>query len=315
MINRKKKQSFFMILVLCLLMLPFFSMNRTYAAENTASDKTVSYQHIYDEAELLSTKEYSKLEELCKNYSDESGVTLMILTHNNKKAPDGEIYIETFVDELANKDVVVLLVDMYNRDVLIHGYGIAEIYIHSKRGDAILEEIIPFLKDDNYAKAFELFLEQSVAYLKDDSELNYDNNYIYNNPNGTRNPGSTTTNDYVSYPGYQGYDVGYSYQNNKTKDILKNPFVQLIISLLTGGIVVGIMAYRSGGTMTAGAHNYMDQKNSRLLGRRDDYLHTRVTKVRKPTQNNNSGGGFNAGGFKGGISSGGRSHSSSRGKF
>jgi uncharacterized protein len=75
------------------------------------------------------------------------------------------------------------------------------------------------------------------------------------------------------------------------------------------------MAFNSGGRMTAGSSNYMEQNNSGLIGRRDDYIRTQVTRVRKPQNNNSGGGGFNAGGFRGGMSGGGRSHSSGGGKF
>lgn len=67
--------------------------------------------------------------------------------------------------------------------------------------------------------------------------------------------------------------------------------------------------------MTAGSANYIEQNNSGLIGRRDDYVRTQVTRVRKPQNNSNNGGGFNAGGFRGGVSGGGRSHSSGGGKF
>jgi uncharacterized protein len=97
--------------------------------------------------------------------------------------------------------------------------------------------------------------------------------------------------------------------------VIGSLWFQLLVSLTIGGIVVGVMAFNSGGRMTTVSNTYMDQNHSGLIGRRDDYLRTTVTKVRKPTNNNQGNGGFNAGGFRGGTSSGGHSHSSSRGKF
>ncbi len=88
-----------------------------------------------------------------------------------------------------------------------------------------------------------------------------------------------------------------------------NPLVQLAAALLIGGIAVAIMAHNAGGKMTTGAATYMDQNHSGLIGRRDDYIRTQITRVRKPQNNSGSGG------HGGGVSSGGLSHTTSRGKF
>ena len=316
----------FPILMLINILIFFFVMNPSivHASETETKANIVEtnkeiYQHIYDEANLLSTAEYDKLEEMCINYSEDAGITIIILTHNNSKAVDGERYIEDFVDKMQYDDGVVLLVDMHNRDVVLEGYGLAEIYIHSKRGDIIIDEIVPHLTKENYVTAFELFVKRSAAFMKDDSELNFDHNYDYNTSEGNTNQSNNITrnqgnDNYNSYP-YPGNNVRYSNSANNTNDFFTNIWFQLILSLSIGGITVAIMAYNAGGKMTAGGNNYIDMQNSGLVGRRDDYLRTRITRVRKPTQNNSGGGGFNAGGFRGGVSSGGRSHSTSRGKF
>jgi uncharacterized protein len=276
-----------------------------YAA---ASEATDIIQHIYDDAELLSVSEVSDLEELCASYGDEAGIEIMILTHNDSGAPYAEDYIEDFEDELPVGDRVYLLVDMYNRVVFMEGYGEAETYIHSKRIDAIIEEITPDLQDGNYYDAFVTYIERSAAYMKDDSELNYDHDYTADTPQSS-NPNA---------PNYDKTWPSDNYsRNNQAADILSNIFVQLFVAVVIGIVAVAIMAYNSGGKMTVGGNSYIDQSHSGLIGRRDDYICTTVTRVRKP-QNNNTGhgsGGFNAGGFRGGVSGGGRSHSSGGGKF
>lgn len=276
-----------------------------------ASEIEETNPHIYDKAELLSTEELSDLEDMCIEYGAEAGIEIIILTHEDAKAPDGEYYIEDFYDRTLPGDSVILLVDLYNRDVIIHGYGTAETYIHSKRGDVIISEISPYLTEEIYYTAFEKFVKSSASYMKDDTELNYDHNYNYNY-DGT--PQGNNSSGYYS----DGYNNDNYSSYNNADELLANPGVQLVISLVIGAVVVGIMAHNSGGKMTAGSNTYFDPNNSGLIGRRDQYLRTRVTKVKKPTQNNNQGGkggGLNSGGFRGGVSSGGHSHSSSRGKF
>lgn len=100
-------------------------------------------------------------------------------------------------------------------------------------------------------------------------------------------------------------DQSADYMKHKPVNLIENIWLQLLVSLIIGGSVVGIMAYNSGGRMTAGGNTYMDPNHSGLIGRRDDYLHTQVTRIRKP-KNNGSGGG---------ISPGGRSHSTGSTRF
>jgi uncharacterized protein len=86
-----------------------------------------------------------------------------------------------------------------------------------------------------------------------------------------------------------------------------NSLFHIAVALLIGGITVSTMAFNAGGKMTVNGNNYIDVGNSGLIGRRDDYIRTQVTRIRKP-QNNGGGGG-------GGISAGGLSHSSGSAKF
>ena len=254
--------------------------------DSASLESSKSYPHIYDEAGLLSTLEYEELEKMCTEYGEEAGIEIFILTHKNPHALDADTYIEEFEAQLEAGDRVLLLVDMYHREVVIHGYGLAQTYIHSKRIDLILEEVGPNLTNEEYVKAFKTYIKMSANYMKDDSQINTDHNYVY--------------------PEYQ----------NSSKDLFTNVWFQLIVSLILGAVVVGIMAYHSSGKMTAGSANYLDPKNSGLIGRRDYYLRTHVTRVRKPKENHNHHrGGSNSGGFRGGVSSAGRSHSSGSRKF
>ncbi len=95
-----------------------------------------------------------------------------------------------------------------------------------------------------------------------------------------------------------------------TPPIYENVWLHLGIAVLIGIITVSIMAYNAGGKMTVGGGTYLDPNHSGLIGRRDDYIRTHVTRVRKP-QNNGGGGG----GGRGGVSAGGHSHSSGGGRF
>ncbi|WAA08864.1 TPM domain-containing protein [Fervidibacillus albus] len=97
------------------------------------------------------------------------------------------------------------------------------------------------------------------------------------------------------------------YLDSEPANIFLQWWFQLIISGILGGLVVGGLFYRSGGRSTVHSGTYMDPKTSRVLARKDEYLRTTVTKVRKPKNNQSNGGG--------GVTRGGHSHSGSRGGF
>ena len=109
---------------------------------HAAAAESGQIQHIYDNAGLLSTSELNDLEEMCTKYSKADQAEFIILTNNDSKASDGEVYIENFYDKTPPGDsAVVLLVDMYNRDVVVEAYGSLQSKINSERADAIAEKM------------------------------------------------------------------------------------------------------------------------------------------------------------------------------
>lgn len=276
------KKSFCMIALFCLLLVMVFS--RTVYV--SASETKESYPLVYDKAGLLSTSEAEDLETLCRERGKEVGIDIMILTHDDPDAVDAKTYIEDFYDSLPEPtDRVILLIDMANRVSFIEGYGLAKTYIHNDRIDEIIQEIRTPLSDQDYYKAFEKYIELSADYMTDDSV-----NAVSN------------------------YETHADYSSNSVDRLLRTWWFQLLVSLVLGGIIVGIMAYNSSGRMTAGSSTYLDTDHSGLIGRRDQYIRTELTRVRKP-ENNSSNGGMSGGGFDGGVSSGGNSHSSGGGSF
>lgn len=263
-------------------------------------------RRVYDEAGLLTDKEITGLELLSEEYGENAGIEIFILTHNDPNSTYPERYIEDFEDQLPVGDRVYFLYDVSRGEIFMEGYGLAETYIHSKRIDKIFDNVVDDLKNGYYYDTFETYIVMSADYMADESELNYDHDYYYDSPPADFDP----DNEYS----YDEYDYDKYYDDEaKGENILLNVWFQLFISLLIGGVVVGLLAYNSSGRMTAGSRDYLDRSKSGLIGRRDHYIRSTVTRVRKPTQNTSSGGsrgGFNAGGFRGGRSGGGRSHSS-----
>ncbi len=106
---------------------------------------------------------------------------------------------------------------------------------------------------------------------------------------------------------YMGYEPHVNPEN-----ILFKLWFQLTVSIGLGVVVVGTMAYNSGGRVTVNARTYQDSSASRVLNRRDQYVRTTTTRRKIPK---NNGGGGSGGGGGGGFTGGGSSYSGSRGKF
>ncbi len=306
MIQRKQKAFFTFLLTFAVALALLFPGSQAYATDSNNETTTEPInQHVYDKAELLSTSEIEELEQMCIDKGKEAGVEIILLTDSDPDEADPDTYIENFEDQLPVANRVYTYIDMSNRKVWMEGYGTAEQYMNSDRITEITDAMVPYLKNQNYYDAFTLSIDRTVEFMHTEPEVNNggdDGNNGYNDP-GYNDPDTNYNNNGSGY---------IDNSSNSGGQILTKAWVQLLIALVIGGVVVGVMAYNAGGRMTTGGNTYMDPNHSGLIGRRDDYLHTQVTRVRKP-QNNNTGS--HGGGGGGGISAGGRSHSSGGSSF
>ncbi|REK74252.1 TPM domain-containing protein [Paenibacillus paeoniae] len=104
---------------------------------------------------------------------------------------------------------------------------------------------------------------------------------------------------------YMGFKPGVNPDN-----IVFNGWFQLSVAFFIAFFVVWGMRANAGGRVTVNAGTYANAGTSGIVNKHDIYLRTTVTKKPIPKPTNTSGGG---GG--GGRTSGGHSHSGSRGKF
>jgi uncharacterized protein len=264
-------------LICMILSLTIFNFIANINVEFAEGGGSVKDKRVYDDAGILTDDEIKELEANIKKNEEASGIEIYILIHDNNKSTSPERYIEDFEDLLPVGDRVHFLYDLHRGEIWIEGYGLAETYIHSKRIDKILDKMEDDIRSKDYTRAFNTYITMSADYMADDSVINTDHNYNYESP--------------------------------LEDNMFFNFWIQILISLGIGAIVVGIMLYNSGGKMTVGSNDYLDRRRQCLIGKRDQYIRTSVTKTRKPSQNSSSGG-SNSGGFRGGTSSGGRSHSS-----
>ena len=241
-------------------------------------EATSQKQRVYDFANLLEAEEVEKLESMAEKYSEKRETDFIILTTDNTQGKDVVKYMEDFYDDNALG---------FDRP---HG-NTAIITIDMEHREVYLAG---FYKGEEYLSDYRLDLirHKITPYLS----------------NG----------DY--YKAFSKFiKLGYKYMGMKPTvdpdNILFNIWFQIIVSLIVAGVIVGSMAYNSGGRVTVSEGTYRDFSSSRVVNRRDNYLRTSVTKTKKPSSNNNSSGGGFGGGSGGGTTSGGHSHSGSRGGF
>lgn len=229
---------------------------------------------IYDKAELLTQEEYDELNRMANEYGAKRETDIIILTTNN----------------MENIDVVDITEDFYDE----MGLGYDKAF-----GNAVILTL-----DMNNRDVYLAGFYKAEKYL-DDGRLDKIRNKI--TPDLSSGDYKLGFKKYIktSYK-YMGFEPGVNPDN-----ILFNIWFQLGAAIAIGGIVVGIMAYRSGGRVTVNRRTYEDANSSGIVDRQDRYIRTTVTKTKIPK--NNGGGGSGGGG--GGVTRGGHSHSGSRGKF
>ncbi|MBS4197800.1 TPM domain-containing protein [Lederbergia citri] len=231
-------------------------------------------QKIYDYAGLLTDDQVQRLEAMANEYGAKRNSDFIILTTNDTEGKTAQKYMEDFYDETAP------------------GYD-------KPHGNTAILTI-----DINGRNVYLGGFYKAEKYL-DDERLTQIREKITPDLSNGNYEHAFETFIKTSYK-YMGFRPGVNPDN-----LFFNIWFQIICSLGLAGIIVGIMAYNSGGRVTINSSTYEDGHKSRVLDRRDIYIRTTTTKRRKPS-NNSSGGGSRGGG---GFTSGGHSHSGSGGKF
>lgn len=233
-------------------------------------------QKVYDFAGLLTAEEAAELESLSNKYSQKRQVDIIILTTRDTQGKDVVQYMEDFYDE--------------------KGLG----YDKPHGNTAILT--IDMQHREVYVAGFykgEEYLDNSRCTLIREKIT----------------PALSAGNYYEAFQSF--IKLSYQYMGVKPgvnpENILFKLWFQILVAVSIAGVSVFVMAYNSGGRQTTGSRTYLDNSNSGLTNRIDNYVRTVTTKRKKPSSNKSSGGGGFGGG--GGISRGGHSHSGSRGSF
>ena len=266
---------------------------------------------IYDYADLLTANEESDLEQRYYQWGLEADADIILVTTDDMEGKSDKVYLEDFQDELyftqdmLAENAALMLIDMEERIVTIQGDGDCEFWISNDRIEYILDLVYESLADGDYYAAAESFGEQTAYYMNQDKGVSteYEPGQDYGESYGG-------PSDYYSEPLSERYTM-WEYLGVVMSEAF---FGSLLLAVIGSSVVCLIIGLNRKTKVTVYPATYMDQQNSGLSAKRDDYLRTTVTKVRRPKESSSGGsGGRSSGG--GGRSSGGRSHSGGSRRF
>ena len=125
--------------------------------------------NVYDEADLLSSQEEMQLAEKLSAAGEKFEVQIVVMTVSSTGG-NMDAYIEEKYDSMnmgygENRDGVLLLVSMNDREYRILSNGYAGAAIGPSQINAIGDTIVSHLSEGAYADAFSAFADQCAYYL------------------------------------------------------------------------------------------------------------------------------------------------------
>lgn len=241
------------VITITMLMVILFGIN-AYAVD----------QKIYDEADIFSQMEEEELQAKAYELSEKIKLDTVILTIEDNKGKSSRAYADDFYDENGfgygeSYDGLVLLIDMGSREIYISTCGKAIEYFTDARIDSILDKVYIYLSEGNYSLGAEAFLNEVEYYFQKGIPSTQ---HTYDEDTGIINQGSTGTSN-----------------SSQKEDIAGKLLIFLLISLVVGGISVGIMAINNKGNISTNQSTYLDRNSFKLVNSLDRHVDTRVTFV------------------------------------
>ena len=243
---------------------------------------------LYDNADIYSDIEESSIKEKINDYIEKYDMDLVIVTtsintYNDTETFEAKFYQDNNFGITSKKNGTILAIDLDNNKYEFISYGEMQRYLDDKRIDEVYDYV-----DQMYVENNKDYFVLATSFI---DRLDY---YVSQGiPNSNKNT-------YVSSDGVMHEKHVFPY------------FITIGISLVISLVVVLIFAHKTKMIKKATeANNYVDKSHINITNRRDIFITTNTTRVRKPDNNSGSGSG-RVGGTS--IShSGGGSHSSGHG--
>ena len=255
-----------------------------------------AYQNaVFDDADLFTAYEEEQIIDELLEFSDATDYSLAVVTTDYSHGKTSMAYADDYLDELIDingwqESSMLILIDMYNREIYISTAGECIDCYDSTLIDVIIDNGYSDLSNGFYASAVISMID--YATLINPSDYNSDNNYV----------------DYYEYE-YE-YDNGYS---SNPESAAKNFLIYLLIGLAVGGISAFAVknSYKNFGKGDEFGSNDLILN---LTASNDTIISRNVITTKIPKNNNNH---HRGGGSGGGVhhSSAGRVHGGGGRKF
>ncbi|SCY43850.1 TPM domain-containing protein [Alkaliphilus peptidifermentans] len=211
---------------------------------------------VYDEAGIFLASEMEALEEKAIDLSERLKLDIVIVTTDDNKGKTSRQYADDFYDENGfgygiDDDGLLLLINMDDREVYISTTGLAIKYFTDDRLDSIIDEMFTHLANGNYVEAVDAFFKEVEYYF---------------------NMGIQTN----------------QYTHDSEGDLGKRIVMYLFISLIIGGISVGVMVLNNKGKISTNEGTYLANSSINFINSQDRLINTRVTHVTIKTNTNKS---------------------------
>lgn len=247
-------------------------------------------QRVFDDANLMGSSEKEKLEAAIQDFRDQHNMDLVVMTIDDAEGKSSQAFADDYYDyngfgQGEDNSGALLLIDMDHRQATISTTGWMIDYLSDARIESILDDVVYYLKEQDYGNAAFSFVERSGAYVEEGYPQNA---YRYDTETG-----------------------------EVTKPVIarqrKIAWYEWIISaLIAAGIgaiacVSVAQSYKMKRARKAASSSYRSNSVLRLADQQDHLIDTRVTSIHIPRSDHSDGGG----GFSGGGGS--STHSSSSG--
>lgn len=262
---------------------------------------------VIDDAGLLTDSQRQKLEEKAQQIADEYDMDVVIVTVWSLNGKSAEAYADDYFDDNgygigSDYSGTLFLLSMKYRDWAISTCG-DSIYALTDYGiELLFESCKDYLSDDDYYRAFDVYLDQLAGFYR-----------AYEDGNPIDGYHNSDVDDYIIYDPNDSAGVLHYDQKPTTADLIRMVVIGVVVGLAIGALVLLVMR----GSMNTfrpqrNASSYIPDGSFRLTQSRDVFLYSNVTKTRRESS---SSGGSRGGGSSIHRSSSGRSHGGRSGKF
>lgn len=236
---------------------------------------------LVDNADLLSEEEETALLAQLEDISERQECEVAVVTVESLEGKTSTQYADDFYDYNgygygANKDGILLLISMEDRDWAISTYGYGITAFTDAGQEYLMDQVLPALRDGDYAEAFSVFAEQCDVFLTQAADG-------------------------------EPYDGRNIPQSNAGSDIWMHLGISLVFGLIVSLVLMLYHTGRQKGIRSQpDANEYLKEGSLDVTHSRDLFLFRTVHRTRRPEENRGSSTH---------TSSSGRTHGGSSGHF